>query len=48
MTCVPRGSSSTIALGMGGMGYAITGAIRAQLGSPPGTRTVIFAGDGAL
>jgi acetolactate synthase-1/2/3 large subunit len=48
MTIVPPGSSSTIALGMGGMGYAIAGAIGAQLGSPPGTRTVVFAGDGAF
>lgn len=48
MTRVPPGSSSTIALGMGGMGYAIAGAIGAQLGSPPGTRTVVFAGDGAF
>ncbi|NEO18533.1 MULTISPECIES: thiamine pyrophosphate-binding protein [unclassified Moorena] len=48
MTRVPAGASSTIALGMGGMGYAIPGAIGAQLGSPRGTRTVIFAGDGAF
>ncbi|KAB8330252.1 thiamine pyrophosphate-binding protein [Scytonema tolypothrichoides VB-61278] len=48
MTTVPPGSSSTIALGMGGMGYAIAGAIGAQLGSPLGTRTVVFAGDGAF
>lgn len=48
MTRVPNGSSSTIALGMGGMGYSIGGAIGAQLGSPPGTRTVVFAGDGAF
>lgn len=48
MTRVPSGSSSTIALGMGGMGYAIAGAIGAQLGSPRGTRTVVFAGDGAF
>ena len=48
MTRVPPGSSSTIALGMGGMGYAIAGAIGAQLGSPSGTRTVVFAGDGAF
>ena len=48
LTKVPFGSSSTIALGMGGMGYAIAGAIGAQLGSPKGTRTVVFAGDGAF
>ncbi len=45
---VPRGTSSTIALGMGGMGYAIGGAIGAQIGSPAGTRTVAFVGDGAF
>lgn len=45
---VPRGVSATIALGMGGMGYAIGGAIGAQLGSPAGTRTLVFAGDGAF
>ena len=48
LTKVPSGSSSTIALGMGGMGYAIAGAIGAQLDSPPGSRTVVFAGDGAF
>jgi acetolactate synthase-1/2/3 large subunit len=48
MTRVPCGSSSTIALGMGGMGYAIAAAIGAQLGSPAGARTVAFAGDGAF
>jgi acetolactate synthase-1/2/3 large subunit len=48
LTKVPSGSSSTIALGMGGMGYAIAGAIGAQIGSPTGTRTVVFAGDGAF
>ncbi|HAJ26029.1 MAG TPA: acetolactate synthase [Syntrophus sp. (in: bacteria)] len=48
MTKVPRGSSSTMALGMGGMGYAVAGAIGAQLGSPAGARTLVFAGDGAF
>lgn len=48
MTKVPKGSSSTIALGMGGMGYAIAGATGAQLGSKPGARTVVFVGDGAF
>jgi acetolactate synthase I/II/III large subunit len=48
LTKVPLGSSSTIALGMGGMGYAIAGSIGAQLGSLPGVRTVVFAGDGAF
>ncbi|HEU4535019.1 MAG TPA: thiamine pyrophosphate-dependent enzyme, partial [Polyangiaceae bacterium] len=45
---VEPGVSSTIALGMGGMGYALAGAIGAQLGSLPGTRTLVFAGDGAF
>ncbi|XXX79069.1 thiamine pyrophosphate-binding protein [Sorangium sp. So ce134] len=45
---VPPGTSSTIALGMGGMGYAIPGAIGAQLGSAPGTRTTVICGDGAF
>ncbi|MER6997776.1 thiamine pyrophosphate-binding protein [Streptomyces sp. NPDC000410] len=45
---VPPGSSSTIALGMGGMGYSIPGAVGAQLGSPEGTRSVVFCGDGAF
>ncbi|MBT2525718.1 thiamine pyrophosphate-binding protein [Streptomyces sp. ISL-99] len=45
---VPPGSTSTIALGMGGMGYSIAAAIGAQLGSRPGTRTVVFCGDGAF
>jgi acetolactate synthase-1/2/3 large subunit len=45
---VPGGVSTTIALGMGGMGYAIAGAIGAQLGSLRGSRTVVFCGDGAF
>jgi acetolactate synthase-1/2/3 large subunit len=45
---LPRGVSGTIALGMGGMGYAIAGGVGAQLGSPSGHRTVVFAGDGAF
>lgn len=44
---IPRGTTSTIALGMGGMGYAIAGAIGAQLGDGSG-RTVVVAGDGAF
>jgi acetolactate synthase-1/2/3 large subunit len=44
---MPRGATSTIALGMGGMGYAIAGAIGAQLGARPRARTVVFCGDGA-
>jgi acetolactate synthase-1/2/3 large subunit len=42
-----RGVSTTIALGMGGMGYAVAGAVGAQLGSPRG-RTVVLCGDGAF
>ncbi|MFC9928960.1 thiamine pyrophosphate-binding protein [Streptomyces sp. NPDC127190] len=45
---VPPGSTSTIALGMGGMGYSIGGAIGAQLGCSESTRTVVFCGDGAF
>ncbi|MDT0448185.1 thiamine pyrophosphate-binding protein [Streptomyces hesseae] len=45
---VPEGTSSTIALGMGGMGYSIAAAIGAQLGSAPGTRSVVLCGDGAF
>ncbi|HEX2132333.1 MAG TPA: thiamine pyrophosphate-dependent enzyme [Actinophytocola sp.] len=45
---VPPGCTSTIALGMGGMGYSFGAAVGAQLGSPPGTRTVVFCGDGAF
>jgi acetolactate synthase-1/2/3 large subunit len=45
---IPANVSATIALGMGGMGYAIAGAVGAQLGSPSGSRTVVFCGDGAF
>jgi acetolactate synthase I/II/III large subunit len=45
---IPARVSATIALGMGGMGYAIAGAIGAQLGSPRGSRTMVFCGDGAF
>jgi acetolactate synthase-1/2/3 large subunit len=45
---MPPTVTATIALGMGGMGYAIAGAVGAQLGSPPGSRTIIFCGDGAF
>jgi acetolactate synthase-1/2/3 large subunit len=45
---IPANVSATIALGMGGMGYAIAGAIGAQLGSPHGSRTMVFCGDGAF
>lgn len=45
---IPRGVTSTIALGMGGMGYAIGGAIGAQLGGSPQTSTLVVCGDGAF
>src|SRR5262249_47030964 len=45
---LPAHVSSTVALGMGGMGYAIAGAVGAQLGSPRGARTMVFCGDGAF
>jgi acetolactate synthase-1/2/3 large subunit len=45
---IPANVSATVALGMGGMGYAIAGAIGAQLGSPAGSRTMVFCGDGAF
>jgi len=45
---VPPGTSATIALGMGGMGYAIAAAIGIALGSPSDQRTFVFTGDGAL
>jgi acetolactate synthase I/II/III large subunit len=45
---IPAGVKTTIALGMGGMGYAIAAATGAQLGSPSGTRTMVLCGDGAF
>jgi acetolactate synthase-1/2/3 large subunit len=45
---IPANVSATIALGMGGMGYAIAGAIGAQMGSERGSRTMVFCGDGAF
>ncbi len=48
MTRLPSGASSIIALGMGGMGYAIAAAVGAQMGSDRGARTIVFAGDGAF
>ncbi|MFD0207364.1 MULTISPECIES: thiamine pyrophosphate-binding protein [Saccharothrix] len=45
---VPPGTSSTIALGAGGMGYSLGAAVGAQLGSPEGARTMVFCGDGAF
>ncbi len=43
-----RVSSATIALGMGGMGYSVAGAIGAQLLAAPGERTIVICGDGAF
>jgi acetolactate synthase I/II/III large subunit len=48
LTDVPPGMSSTIALGCGGMGYSVAAAIGAQLGTRPGTRTIVICGDGAF
>jgi acetolactate synthase-1/2/3 large subunit len=45
---IPANVSATIALGMGGMGYAIPAAVGAQMGSPRGSRTMVFCGDGAF
>jgi acetolactate synthase-1/2/3 large subunit len=45
---IPAGVTSTIALGMGGMGYALAAGTGAQLGSAPGTRTMVLCGDGAF
>ncbi len=45
---VPPGTSATIALGMGGMGYAIAAAVGIALGASRGQRTVVLTGDGSL
>ena len=45
---IPARVTSTIALGMGGMGYALAAGTGAQLGSAPGTRTMVLCGDGAF
>lgn len=45
---IPGAVSTTCALGMGGMGYAIPAAVGAQLGSPRGWRTIVLCGDGAF
>jgi acetolactate synthase-1/2/3 large subunit len=45
---IHRGVSTTVALGMGGMGYAIAGAVGAQLGAGCRSRTMVFCGDGAF
>jgi acetolactate synthase-1/2/3 large subunit len=45
---IPAAASTTIALGQGGMGYAIAAATGAQLGEGPGERTMVVCGDGAF
>jgi len=45
---MPTNISTTIALGMGGMGYAIAGAIGVQLGETSACRTLVIGGDGAF
>ncbi|OUR87107.1 hypothetical protein A9Q81_26980 [Gammaproteobacteria bacterium 42_54_T18] len=45
---IPPNVSTNIALGMGGMGYAIAGAIGAQLGESEPSRTTVLCGDGAF
>ncbi len=45
---IPRDTTSTIALGMGGMGYSIAAAIGATLGARPGERALVLCGDGAF
>ena len=44
----PRGTRTSIALGMGGMGYAIPAAVGAQLGAKERTKTTVICGDGAF
>jgi acetolactate synthase-1/2/3 large subunit len=44
----PTGKKTLIALGMGGMGYAISAAIGAQLGEPSHKPTLVICGDGAF
>lgn len=44
---IPDGATTTIALGMGGMGYAIAAACGAQLGDDA-SRTMVLCGDGAF
>lgn len=44
----PTQVKTLIALGMGGMGYAIPAAIGAQLGSQDGGKTMVISGDGGF
>lgn len=48
LSSVPEGTSSTIALGAGGMGYGLAAAVGVQLGSAPSARTIAFCGDGGM
>lgn len=48
LSSVPEGTSSTIALGAGGMGYGLAAAVGVQLGSSGPARTIAFCGDGGL
>lgn len=45
---IPPRARTTIALGMGGMGYAIAGAVGAHLGARGGARSTVICGDGAF
>jgi acetolactate synthase-1/2/3 large subunit len=42
------GQRMTVALGMGGMGYAIAAGVGVAVGDPDGGRVVVIAGDGAF
>jgi len=48
MLSIPSGCTASIALGMGGMGYALGGAIGAQIGSDKDSQTLAIIGDGAF
>lgn len=48
LLAIPAGTRTTIALGQGGMGYAIAAATGAQLGSGRDERTLVVCGDGAF
>jgi len=43
-----EGQRSNIALGMGGLGYAIPASLGAQFGSPEGESSMVICGDGAF
>lgn len=44
---IPPRVTSVIALGMGGMGYAIAGAVGAQMGAARGSQSMVITGDGS-